>query len=248
MCRSSRVRRRACRRHRLRRRRRDAARESRSGSPPTHRGHRRGPPPPRGQALDVGGMNDGGDQKALRVGQDVALASVDLLAGVEAAVSAAFRGLHALAVDHPGRRRRLPPGGLARRHQQRVVDRRPQPDVPPQIEVMLHRRHRREHGRRQHPPRQAAAQQIQQRLDDVAIAPHRRPSAMRTRRQERLQHRPFRVRQVAWQAQPFTGKLPAGDIGPHLVTPWLLDTPMNHNRLISLNLFFGQALTLQLLF
>lgn len=63
-----------------------------------------------------------------------------------------------------------------------------------------------------------------------------------TRVMQRLQHHPFRVRQIAWQAQPFTGKLLAGDIGPHLVPPWLLDTSMNHNRLISLKLFFGQAL------
>ena len=52
--------------------------------------------------LDVGGVNLQADQMALRVGDDVALAALDLLACIKAAWTAAFRGLHRLAVDHTG--------------------------------------------------------------------------------------------------------------------------------------------------
>jgi len=172
--------------------------------------------------LDIGGMDDGADQKAFGVGEDMALPARDLLARVKAPDSAAFRGLHRLAVDDAGAWGSLPPDLLARRHQQRVVDRGPQPHIAPAVEVMLHRRHRREHLGRQHPPGQAAAQQVQQRLDDLPIAPDRRPASLRVRRQKRLQKRPFRIRQIAWQAQPLSRKLLAGDVSPHLVTPWLL--------------------------
>lgn len=47
--------------------------------------------------LDVGGVNDDADQQAQRVDDDVPLAALDLLAGVEATNSAAFGGLHRLA-------------------------------------------------------------------------------------------------------------------------------------------------------
>lgn len=58
--------------------------------------------------LDIGAVDDGPDQKAKRVGQDVALAALDLLAGVKAAGAAAFGGLDALAVDDAGGRAALP--------------------------------------------------------------------------------------------------------------------------------------------
>src|SRR3546814_19141628 len=52
---------------------------------------------------DLHGM----DQIAVGVGQDVALASLDLLSRVIAARPAAFRRLHTLAVDHSGAGRSL---------------------------------------------------------------------------------------------------------------------------------------------
>ena len=57
--------------------------------------------------LDAGGMNDAAQQQAQRVDQDVALAAVDLLAGIVAARAAAFAGLDRLAVDDAGGRLRL---------------------------------------------------------------------------------------------------------------------------------------------
>ncbi len=52
--------------------------------------------------LDIGAMDDQCDQKAQGVGDDMALAALDLLAGVKATDSAAFGGLDRLAVDRAG--------------------------------------------------------------------------------------------------------------------------------------------------
>src|SRR5215469_17699806 len=46
--------------------------------------------------LDIGLMNAHGEQQAVGIGNDVALASTDALSGVEAAWAAAFRGRHTL--------------------------------------------------------------------------------------------------------------------------------------------------------
>jgi hypothetical protein len=52
--------------------------------------------------LNVGGMRDRVQHVALGIGEDMTLAALDLLARIIAARSAAFRGFHALAVDHTG--------------------------------------------------------------------------------------------------------------------------------------------------
>ena len=164
--------------------------------------------------LDVGSVDHGVDEIALGVGEDVALAPLDLLTRVVAPRSAGFRGFHALAVDHAGTGRGFAALRFARRHQQRVVDPQPQAIVAPQVEPAPHRRDRRK-ARRQHPPRQTAAQQVQDRLDNPPHRPLARPPDMRRRRQQRLQHRPFRVRQIAWQSQPGSRMKGASGISPH---------------------------------
>ena len=63
------------------------------------------------------------DEMAVSVGDDMALAAFDLLAGVEASRAAAFRGLHRLAVDHARRSARLSACLFARRHDQRMIGR-----------------------------------------------------------------------------------------------------------------------------
>ena len=57
--------------------------------------------------LNIGGMHHGMNEIAIGVGRDVPLAPFDFLAGVVAARTAAFRGFHALAVDHAGAGRSL---------------------------------------------------------------------------------------------------------------------------------------------
>ena len=53
--------------------------------------------------LDVGGVDQDEHQKAAGVGEDMALAALDLLAGIITTNSAAFGGFNTLAVDHPRR-------------------------------------------------------------------------------------------------------------------------------------------------
>lgn len=59
---------------------------------------------PHGQSgypiLDGGTVNHGSDQQSARVCNDMALATVDLLACVRASYTAASGGLHRLTVDH----------------------------------------------------------------------------------------------------------------------------------------------------
>jgi len=52
--------------------------------------------------LNIGGMNDKSDQKTNRVGDDVALAALDLFACIIAANPATFRCFNALAVNYTG--------------------------------------------------------------------------------------------------------------------------------------------------
>src|SRR4249920_989960 len=96
-------------------------------------------------------MDDRADQQSAGVGEDVSLAAVDLLAGVEAARTTRLAGLDRLAIDHPGRGARLAPGHLARLHQQVVVDQFPPSIVPPLVEIALYGRKRRK-VLGEHPP------------------------------------------------------------------------------------------------
>ena len=52
--------------------------------------------------LNIGCMNDGTDQQALRVGDDVPLSSLYLFASIIASRPAALGGLDALAIDDTG--------------------------------------------------------------------------------------------------------------------------------------------------
>ena len=85
--------------------------------------------------LDVGGVDLSGNQQTAGVGEDVTFAALDLLARVKAPWTAAFRGLDRLAVDDAGRWAGLAPLGLAGRHQEMVIDARPQRVVPPRGEI-----------------------------------------------------------------------------------------------------------------
>jgi len=79
--------------------------------------------------LDTGSGDDHDQHETERVGEHMALAALDLLAGVEAANLSTLRGFHALAVDHARRRADLAPLQLARPHDQHPVDGAEQADV-----------------------------------------------------------------------------------------------------------------------
>src|ERR1019366_4535170 len=71
--------------------------------------------------LSAGFVHNESDQVALSVGNDVALAALDLLASIKAPWATAFRGFHRLAVNHSSCRARLSAGRLTRRHDESIV-------------------------------------------------------------------------------------------------------------------------------
>src|SRR5271170_5603751 len=75
-----------------------------------------------------------------RVDDDVALAAFDLLAGIIASGTAAFRRLDRLAIDHASARAGVAPHLLARSHDQHVVDLSQRAISRPAVEITLDRR------------------------------------------------------------------------------------------------------------
>ncbi len=67
-------------------------------------------------------VNDGADEVADCIRDDVALAPLDLLSGIEPARPAGFGGLDRLAVDHTGCGRSLASGHFPRLHDQDMID------------------------------------------------------------------------------------------------------------------------------
>ena len=188
--------------------------------------------------LDVGGVDLRRHQMALGVGQDVALAPLDLLAGVEAARAGDVGAARRLAVDHPGARAGLPALGLARRHHQVEVDRPPQPAVPPGVEVAADRRNRRV-MRRQGAPLAAGPGHIENGVDHRPKVGGTRATHPLLRRHEWLDHSPLRIRQRICTKLPGAAILPPGVLRPtHLVVPGCDSTPRpNHKGRGALNPF-----------
>ena len=67
----------------------------------------------------------------------------------------------------------------------------------------------------QHAPCDAAAQDVEDGVDDLAHRPLRRSANAGWRRQKRLQNGPLGVRQVTGEAKPVAHMLRAGGCGPH---------------------------------
>lgn len=107
------------------------------------------------------------DEIALRIGDDMTLAAINLLTSVRAARTAAFRGFHRLAVDYSRRRARLASSFFADRHHQRVIDRSEHAVMRPAIEIPLHARTRRK-LLRQGTPLAAGGGHIKDRIDHLA--------------------------------------------------------------------------------
>src|SRR3546814_3594140 len=84
--------------------------------------------------LNVGGMDHRMYQIALGVGEDVALAALDLLARVIAARAATFSRFHALAIDHAGTGRSFATSRFTSHQQQGMIEREPQFVIAPRSE------------------------------------------------------------------------------------------------------------------
>src|SRR5487761_1834087 len=94
--------------------------------------------------LDIGGMNIEPDKVAKRIGDDVTLATVDLLAGIESARPAGPGGFDRLAINHAGGRGGFAAGLFARHHDQRVVDPLKRAVAREPVKIALDRGERRE--------------------------------------------------------------------------------------------------------
>src|SRR4029077_231514 len=101
--------------------------------------------------LDVGTVYLRANQMTVGIGNDVALAPVDLLARVIPLRTAAFRGLDRLTVDHPSRRAGVATITLPSLLDQQEIDLFPQPFGLPRVKVTLHRRPLRKIARQQTP-------------------------------------------------------------------------------------------------
>lgn len=113
--------------------------------------------------LDVGRVHQHRKQKALGIGDHMALAPLDPFGSVKPARAAAFRGLGALAIDDAGRRNGIASCRLAGAPHQHAIDPPPEALIAPKIEVVLNGRTRRK-VLRQCPPLAAGRQNIEDRV------------------------------------------------------------------------------------
>jgi len=89
--------------------------------------------------LNVGGVNDKADQQANGVGDDMALAPLDLFTGIITTNPATFRGFNGLTVDHPRTWASLAALRFTRGHDKGMVDLVQDAIVTPVIEITRHR-------------------------------------------------------------------------------------------------------------
>src|SRR5208282_6628184 len=123
------------------------------------------------------------------------LAPDDVLAGIVAAHPALVGGLDALTVHDAGRGGSAPTRLQSRPGPQIVPQLVPQTDACPVLKVPVHRAPMGKLSGQQ-PPRTAAAQQIQQSVDDPA-AIHRRATPFLGKRQQRFDLLPLRFGQIS---------------------------------------------------
>lgn len=89
----------------------------------------------------IGGVNDGPDEQALRVSDDVPFATLDRFTGVKAPWAATFCRFHALVIDSTRAGRSFLTHCFTCHQQQGVVDQFPHTHCAPSVEVMLYRGH-----------------------------------------------------------------------------------------------------------
>ena len=167
--------------------------------------------------LYAGMMNDGADEVADCIRDDVALAPLDLLSGIEPTRPAGFGGLDRLTVDHTGCGRRPASGHFPRLHDQDVIDTIEGAIATEAVEIALHGGERCEflrdlpppaafHLLRRRnveppPPLAAGRQHVENGLHNPPQRHRSRPTSMRQWGHERLDQGPFGIGKVACVAQ-----------------------------------------------
>src|SRR6266446_5050942 len=163
--------------------------------------------------LNVGRMNLKADEVSLRIRHDVPFAALNLLSRVIAARPAALGCLDRLAIDDTSTRARLATERLARRHDQRVADARPDAVSRPPVEIPLNSRV----GRKflgDLPPLAARRSHVQDGIHHRPKFHNPGPPNRQGSRQKWFDQRPFSVRHIACVAQSLPTILTAGDLSP----------------------------------
>src|ERR1044072_3552860 len=124
--------------------------------------------------LDVGGVDAERKQEALRIGDYVALASLETLGCIKPAWTAAFRGFYTLTIDYPCRGNQVAASRLSGARHKQMVDPPPYPLIAPEIKIVLNCGAGRELFW-QPTPLAAIAQNIHDRIDDRAQIDFARP-------------------------------------------------------------------------
>src|SRR5947208_3590058 len=144
----------------------------------------------------------------------MALASVDLLAGVVAAWPASFGRLHALGVDDCTRRTGLTPRPFTIEHNQCVINLREAVFVTELRKPAIDRAPRRQIARQQ-APRAARSHHIEDPVDDLAHRPSAWSARGIRRRKVGPDHAPFLIGHVGLVSARLANMLLAGGWGPH---------------------------------
>src|SRR5277367_873588 len=182
------------------------------------------------------------NEMSRRIGNDVPLASLDLLARIITARTATFRGFYRLTVDDTRGRARLPTLVLARHDDERVVDRQPRPITRPRVKIPLHGRVRRKLFWKL-PPLATRRSNVEQRIHYLADVRLARTSDRIRSRHQRLDQRPLRIRRVACVAKAFPPIVQSSDLSPgHRVTPSILAKPIESQPAEITQLFLSQPL------
>jgi len=122
-----------------------------------------------------------------------------------------------------------------------VIDAGEHAGARPSVEMALHRRIRRKLFR-QLPPLAAGGGHIQDGVHDRSQFRFAWAAKLRCGRKQRLDQRPFRIRQIACVSQPVSAILPPGDFRQAICFPRISRIRRNHNLLKSPNFFSSQPL------
>src|SRR5258706_3556865 len=146
------------------------------------------------------------ERTPIGIDQDVAFATIDLLARVIATWTASLRRLDGLAVDDGRCRARFPPGELAVNHNQRVIDLLETTRVTPGHNPSIHGPARRKISGEK-PPWTARTHNVEDCVDDLAQGPAPGPSFLLRSGNKRFYHAPFFISDVALVTQSETAIL-----------------------------------------
>src|ERR1700742_3820069 len=192
--------------------------------------------------LDVCRVNMDGEEKSVRVSDDMAFAPVNTLTRVVSARAAGVSRRCTLAVNDGGRWLCRASKLLSRSTHQNRDNLLPPSGIAPGIEIALNRRIWRKLPR-QRAPLTTRRQNIEDRLHHSAQIGLPRPAQSAWWRQQAPQQRPLRIRHIACVAKSVPPIVSASGLSPgHRDLPRIFANPMESQPAGITHPFFSQAL------